>query len=200
VDDCARACKTLVAGGANVLARICIQSGVRHALRARFALPHASPVADRLECVHDARVVRPSALQAGAARRRDPGELGDRIRRILHGGAGQPFGAARPIRPQSSRPSRRWSRSSFSPASRFYISRSRSLGITPSALPWWRRAGFLSFADRCEGLMVTISKLSACSSSLREFNRHHMLSCHGICVRMPVAGALESSGRMAHGS
>ena len=50
--------------------------GIPHAVPACFALSAADSAADRLQRVHDARLVRAPALQGGAARRRHRGELG----------------------------------------------------------------------------------------------------------------------------
>src|SRR5262245_21034267 len=59
-----------------------------HALNAFLDLLAAYPAARRFQPVHDVRVVWAPALQAGPAHGGDRGELGDRLRRVLHGGAG----------------------------------------------------------------------------------------------------------------
>src|SRR5215203_4435781 len=53
----------------------------------------AARVADNFECVHDLRLVLAFVEQAAedrAALDRDPGELGNRVLRVLLSGAGQP--------------------------------------------------------------------------------------------------------------
>src|SRR5262245_23029840 len=62
--------------------------GPSHALNAFLDLLAAYPAAHRFQPVHDVRLVRTSALQAGPAHGGDRGELGDRLRGVLHGGAG----------------------------------------------------------------------------------------------------------------
>src|SRR4029079_14907091 len=58
-----------------------------HARDAVLALCAAGPDADRLQRVHDARLVRPPALQGVAARWSHLRGLGHRAGRILPGGA-----------------------------------------------------------------------------------------------------------------
>src|SRR5262249_17911736 len=62
--------------------------GPSHALNAFLDLLAAYPSAPRFQPVHDVRVVWAPALQAGPAHGGDCGELGDRLHRVLHGGAG----------------------------------------------------------------------------------------------------------------
>src|SRR5215210_4597812 len=56
-----------------------------------FALSAARSAADRLQFIHDARLVWAFALQGDATSLGDPGELGDRLRRVLPRGPGEPL-------------------------------------------------------------------------------------------------------------
>ena len=64
-----------------------LQSRVPHAFNVRFYLLVTHLAADRFQCIYDVRLVRPFALQAGPSHGSNRGELGDRLHRVLHGGA-----------------------------------------------------------------------------------------------------------------